>query len=466
MQAEKDIFKIALEHHFCGVLILDKDLKIIYANQCAADFLKISTEHLLTLDIHRMLQDGLIHKSCSLEASRTKKPYSCTVNTRHCQSARFYSYPSLTADGEIEFIFTYGQSDFFCDQPQKQKRHQAKAPSSSVLTSPEPPDFPDQGLIAESAATKKVFCLAHQVASSDASVILHGESGTGKEVVANYIYRHSRRSQEAFIAVNCAAIPESLMESEFFGYEPGAFTGAHANGKAGLFEQANKGTLFLDEIGEMSLPLQSKFLRVLEDQHFRRLGGNQALQADVRIIAATNKDLRQMVKDKLFRNDLFYRLSIIPIEIPPLRHRREDILALSQLFLSRMNHTYESHKTLSQELITYILRYSWPGNIRELKNFIERLHVISPGDDLRLPSDTPPLDSPIDHAPRSPQITPPSTVFSSGQSLRDAVSDFERSYLSKVLEQCNYNISQAAKLLDMHRTSLYQKLQKYDIQRK
>lgn len=456
MQTSKATFMLALEHYPGSVIITDQNLKIVYANQNSAKLLETTTEHLLTLNIHQMLREGLIDKSCAHKVRQTKKPYYSPIRTKYGYILYAYSSPHLNADGKLEFIVTYCHNEPFFQQP-------GSAFSPPPIAAPTPADLDP---IMESAAAKQVFHLAAQVAASDAAVMLFGESGVGKEVVAKYIYDHSRRKDAPFVAVNCAAIPESLMESEFFGYEAGSFTGALRNGKPGLFELANNGTLFLDEVGEMSLSIQSKLLRVLESRRFRRIGGETDLPANVRVIAATNRNLRQMVKEKTFRSDLYYRLNIIPIEIPPLRQRQEDVLALSQRFLSQMDRAYSTHKSLSQQLTSYILHYHWPGNVRELKNFIERLYVISPGDTLQLTSDMPPPAAPLSPAPQASPANAPSPEYATGQTLKDAVSDFERTYISAVLERCGYNMSQAAKLLDMHRTSLYQKLQKYHIERK
>ena len=210
---------------------------------------------------------------------------------------------------------------------------------------------------------QEIYSVARAVAGTDGSVLLLGESGVGKEVIARYIHKNSPRSSNVFIPVNCAAIPPNLFESEFFGYTKGAFTGALKEGKAGLFEMANGGTLFLDEVGELPLDIQSKLLRVLEDGEVRRLGSNTESHVDVRIISATNRNLRQMVDEHLFRLDLYYRLSIIPISIPPLRERREDILALSEQFLNEFNRKYGTDKPFSGDLKQMLLNYSWPDTI-------------------------------------------------------------------------------------------------------
>src|SRR6266851_8758978 len=244
------------------------------------------------------------------------------------------------------------------------------------------------GIIGRSEPMQQVFKLIGQLAASDATALISGENGTGKELVARAIYHHSTRSQQPFLAVNCAAIPETLLESELFGHERGAFTGATML-RIGKFEQCNHGTLFLDEIGDMTPATQTKILRVLQSGTFERVGGNQPLKADVRIIAATNKALEQAVAAKQFREDLFYRLNVVRIQIPPVRERREDIRLLVNYFLKKFAQAQNQRpKSISPEVIKILEQYHWPGNVRELENVIQRAIVVAKGDAI-LPNDLP-----------------------------------------------------------------------------
>ena len=245
-----------------------------------------------------------------------------------------------------------------------------------------------QGIVAESPSMRKLVDLVLRVSRVDSTILLVGESGVGKDVFARLIYRLSKRNQNPFISVNCGAIPDNLLESEFFGYLKGAFTGADAKGKAGLFELANKGILFLDEVGELPLHLQVKLLKVIQDRRCRRLGDHKDIDLDIRIIAATNKNLNEMVSDGLFRADLFYRLYVVPITIPPLRERREDILPLSLMFLNQFNTKYNVSKTLDHELMSVLENYDWPGNVRELANVVERM-VVTVRTDVLMPGHLP-----------------------------------------------------------------------------
>lgn len=232
-----------------------------------------------------------------------------------------------------------------------------------------------QEIVAESPAMQRLLDLVIRVSLVDSTVLLHGESGVGKDVMARLIHRLSTRNEKPLISVNCGAIPESLLESEFFGYEKGAFTSASRGGKPGLFEQSNSGILFLDEVGELPLNLQVKLLRVIQERRCRRLGGVRNIDLDVRILAATNRDLREQVAKGLFREDLFYRLYVVPIEIAPLRERREDILPMALTFLNHFNHKYGVTRTLGHELMSILESHDWPGNVRELQNVIERMVV-------------------------------------------------------------------------------------------
>jgi len=256
----------------------------------------------------------------------------------------------------------------------------------------------DLGIVGRSEQMQNVFKLIGQLSASDATALITGESGTGKELVARAIYHHSQRAHQPFLAINCAAIPENLLESELFGHEKGAFTGASAQ-RIGKFEQCNHGTIFLDEIGDMTLPTQTKILRVLQSGTFERVGGNQAIQVDVRVIAATNKPLEQAVADRSFREDLFYRLNVVRLEVPPLRERSEDIRLLVNYFLKKFaQQQKQSPKSISPDVLAALEQYQWPGNVRELENVIQRALVVAKGEAILL------ADLPVDIATSQPAM--------------------------------------------------------------
>jgi transcriptional regulator with PAS, ATPase and Fis domain len=309
---------------------------------------------------------------------------------------------------------------------------------------------------------QRVVEFARRVAGTQVStVLLEGESGTGKDVLARFLHHHSNRRAEPFLAINCAAIPETLLESELFGYEKGAFTDARQQ-KRGILEMASGGTVFLDEVGEMPLSLQAKLLRVLEEQLFRRLGGLKDIKVDLRIVTATNKDLRRAIQEGRFRLDLYYRLNVIRLTIPPLRDRKEDILPLAQHFLGVFNQRFnrEVHCTLSPDAEHALLQHDWPGNVRELRNALERAVVLEDGsviqpEILALGSDdlsAGPLASLVPHSA-------PSEISLEDLPLEEA----ERTLLLHALEKAGWNQTRAARLLNITRDTLRYKMKKYNL---
>ncbi|MFR4757718.1 MAG: sigma-54 interaction domain-containing protein [Evtepia gabavorous] len=258
--------------------------------------------------------------------------------------------------------------------------------------------------MAEDPATLNLLRIVGRAAQLDTVVLIQGETGTGKERIASYIHQNSPRARKNFIRVNCGAIPESLAESELFGYERGAFTGANREGKPGLFEVAHEGTIFLDEVGELSLATQTKLLRVLQEKEITRVGGSKPIPIDVRVIAATNRDLQKCVTEGAFREDLYYRLSVFPVWVPPLRERKLDIPKLAASVIEELNQTYEHKKSLTVGAEATLLQYPWPGNVRELRNVMERAFIMSDGEEIQA-EDLAILDNGSLHTPKT--ISPP-----------------------------------------------------------
>jgi len=310
--------------------------------------------------------------------------------------------------------------------------------------------YSHDAVIAESGAMQEVLRLARRAAESSATVLIRGESGTGKEVVARVIHFESARKTGPFIKLNCAAIPEGLLESELFGHEKGAFTGA-IKSRPGKFEAAHTGTIFLDEIGELPFSLQAKILRVLQEREFERVGGNKTLQVDVRVIAATNRDLEAAVREKLFREDLYWRLNVVPILVPPLRDRPQDIAPLVQAALARGSKRLNA---VSKEATALLTAYAWPGNVRELENVIERASVLSEGTELL------PGDLPAAVREGTPKGAVPSRFPDTGLSLEQV----ERDMLAQALAKAGGNQTQAAKLLGLTRRRLGYRLQKFGLE--
>lgn len=338
-------------------------------------------------------------------------------------------------------------------------------------------------IIGQSKPIREVFELIEKAAPADSTVMIFGESGTGKELVARALHANSLRADKSFIAVNCAAIPHELLESELFGYEKGAFTGA-INTRIGRMELASEGTIFLDEIGDMPLTLQVKLLRVLSEREIDRIGGSKAIHVNVRVVAATHRNLEEAVRNGKFREDLYYRLNIIPVFIPPLRERRSDIPLLVSYFLGKFNRaSHGVEKTINNEALALLMNYEWPGNIRELANFIERMVVLSPGVVIT-PRDLPeivlgetprekwtPLEEPeLDESPaqalqKSLRKTYSMSLPDEGMNLKKAVEDFERGMILEALGKTDWVKNKAAGLLGLNRTTLVEKLKKMQITR-
>ena len=326
----------------------------------------------------------------------------------------------------------------------------------------------ESGIVGSSKVMQEVFKTVAKVAKSSITVLITGESGTGKEVIARAIHNYSDRKEKPFVAVNCAALPANLLEAELFGYEKGAFTGA-VSSKKGLFEQANGGTIFLDEIGELPLPLQAKLLRVLQEKEVRPIGSERSKKVDVRVIAATNRNLEEEVKKETFREDLYFRLNIVKIELPPLRERKEDIVPLAHHFIKRFSEEFKlPPKELSADAVEFLLSYHFPGNVRELENMILRAMVLSPSnlitaEDLKRQAyqEAPTLESLIREFVLK--------VFSVEQKEENnlyeiVVKAAERAVISEVLKRCNFNQVKAAKVLGIHRNTLRRKIKELEIE--
>ncbi len=315
-------------------------------------------------------------------------------------------------------------------------------------------------MIGCSEVMKKVFKMIKKVSASESTVLITGESGTGKELVAQAIHAHSPRSHQPLIPVNCGAIPEDLLESELFGHEKGAFTGA-IRSRLGRFELAQSGTIFLDEIGDMSPALQVKLLRVIQEKQFERIGGVKTISADVRIITATNQNLEQAVQEKRFREDLFYRINVIPIHLPPLRERGSDIMMLAEYFLNYFNNIKNKDvQRISKDAASHLLRYSWPGNVRELQNLMEMLVVMKEEGNID-PEDLP---AKIRNVPPDDHLSAAIPVFSEeGIDFNEQVNRLERELLLKALKMSGGVKNRAAKLLNLNRTTLVEKLKRLNI---
>ncbi|MGA8765801.1 MAG: sigma-54 dependent transcriptional regulator [Candidatus Acidiferrales bacterium] len=317
-------------------------------------------------------------------------------------------------------------------------------------------------MLGSSAAMRRVFEMADRVAPTDATVLILGESGTGKDLLAQEIHARSPRAEKPLVAVNCAALPENLIESELFGYERGAFTGA-AQQRKGKFEMASGGTLFLDEIGDMNPVTQAKVLRALESRKIERLGGSHSIEVDVRVISATNRDLAAEIAAGRFREDLYYRLRVVTLELPPLRAHKDDLALLAESFLAQLGARHNRRASLSREAMERVRRYDWPGNVRELRNALERALVLSKGDEIAatdLPEEVRDNASAV-----GVQRDGEENSFLSETDFREAKRKFEITYLKRKLEEHRWNVSQVAAEIGLHRQSLQEKLRELGIRR-
>ena len=316
------------------------------------------------------------------------------------------------------------------------------------------------GMLGQTPVMMRLVELLQTVAVTSSTVLISGETGTGKELAARAIHDASQRRHQRFVAINCSAIPETLLEAELFGHVRGAFTGAIAN-RQGRVEQANRGTLFLDEVGTMSVALQSKLLRVLQSREFERLGDSQTIRVDVRVIAATNSDLKQMVDDGEFREDLYYRLNVIPVLVPPLRERRADVPLLAQHFLdalAKASSPPRGRVTLAQDALQALMAFAWPGNVRQLENVMERALALSPGRSQISAADLPEEF----RLARTPQKADDLVIPDNGLELDQLVSNYEHTLIRRALERTRGNKRQAADLLHIKRTTLIEKLKRLE----
>ncbi len=328
-----------------------------------------------------------------------------------------------------------------------------------VVLSPDETDRYD--IIGSSNSMKEIFDTIKKVAPTTTTILITGETGTGKELIANAIHRGGPRRNSPFIKINCAAISENLIESELFGYERGAFTGAVSR-KPGRFELAHKGTLFLDEIGDIPRELQVKLLRVIQDQEFERVGGLRTIKVDVRLVTATNRNLLQDVKEGRFRDDLFYRLNVVPVHLPPIRERKEDINSLTDYFVDKFNKKLNRNINIDPGVRELFLNYGWPGNIRELENLVERL-VLMATEDTVVPEDIPPELKSRGEVVSISRLKGREKSFK--EIIKSKTEEIERQMIVKVLEECDWNVTKAAAQLGLSRKGLQLKMIKYNLRK-
>ena len=379
LQEANDRLDAIIENSFDGIYITDGNANTIKANKSYEMITGLKKEEVIGKNMLDLVKNNVISVSGSLLAMQKKKPITLQQEFKTGKKALITSSPVIDDNGNIIMVVTNVRDlTEIYNLKEEIGRKQIIDTNKEHKLSPinNNPTIVDD-IICVDKKSIEALNIADKVAGLDATVMLLGETGVGKELFANHIYKNSNRKDKPFIKINCGAISPNLVESELFGYEKGSFTGANKNGKAGLFEVADKGTIFLDEIGELPLNMQVKLLRVLQEQEIERIGGTKPIKIDVRIIAATNADMEDMVENKLFRKDLYYRLMVFPIYIPSLRERKDDIIPLTKLFINNFNDKYGFNKKFSESALSKLKNYDWPGNIRELRNIVERGLIIS-----------------------------------------------------------------------------------------
>lgn len=451
-QEIKEELNKVIQSSFDGIMETDAKGNILIVNDAYVRITGISKEELIGKNVQDLVRDGYYDRSVSLMVMEKGKAVTIEQKLKTGKKLLVTGNPVFNERGELIRIITNArdlteleQLRQDVEQAQELSRHYQEELKKIRISQ-------ESNFVAESRQSKDIIDLIMRVSQVDTTVLIQGESGVGKEIVAQELHKQSPRCNQPFIKINCAAIPESLLESELFGYDAGAFTGANKHGKMGIFELANKGSLFLDEVGEIPLHLQVKLLRVLQDGEFTRVGGSKPIRVDVRVIAATNRDLAQMVSDGTFREDLYYRLNVIPIYVPPLRERKEEIAPLVRHFLSMFNEKYGFNKTITASALGILMEYNWPGNIRELRNVIERAVVTSANSVIE---DISFLN--VEQQDKNTNIPNYAPI-----NLKQEVEEYEKQIIRKYIDKYG-SLRKAARYLGSSQTTIWRKATQYGI---
>ena len=452
-----------------GITISDRFGKILYQNDIDIEFVGIDFKGRYAQDV---IAEGLMSDSISLKVIESKEKVTILQTFINGKCFLVTGKPIFDVNGDLQYVvaITRDMTQLKRLEKEVQKLEVQNENFKTKLQELHKKEERKSNLIAVSPAMVQVVKRVMRVAEVDSTVLIGGESGVGKEEITKLIHAYSRRSTKQILTINCSAIPETLLESELFGYEAGSFTGAVKGGKAGLFEIASGGTVFLDEIGEMPLLLQAKLLRVLQESEVQRIGSGKPIPIDVRIIAATNRNLIDMVRNGSFREDLYYRLNIIPIEIPPLRHRRNDIFPMITHFLNLIEEKYGIHRTIESSAMKVLEAYDWPGNVRQLKNMVERICLLTTQPEITLNTVQQELDSnptiarATDHSASKPYEQEYEKTMVMKGTLKEQVAAFEKQMIKQALSE-HASIRQAAKSLGCDQSTLVRKVQKYQLTR-
>jgi PAS domain S-box-containing protein len=446
-----------IENSYDGIYITDIDGNTLKTNSAIERITGIPKEYYLNKNVNDLIKKGILDVSVTDKVLKEKKTVSLVQKNFSGQETLLTGNPVFNENGDIESVVTNIRdlSDLNNLQRALRKANELnKSYRKEIERLQGSPVVLDEHTIVKNEQMKIIYNMASRIVNVDATVLILGETGVGKDVLAKFIYNHSERSREGkFIKINCGAIPPDLLESELFGYAGGAFTGANKQGKPGMFELADNGVLFLDEIGEMPLNLQVKLLRVIQEREIQRIGGTSSKKINVRLLAATNRDLKEMVKCGGFREDLYYRLNVVPISIPPLRERVDEICPLANLYLENINTKYGTLKQVNDELMSFFRHYHWPGNVRELSNLLERIVLLNNVDLLG-----------IEHLPREyrNEVSNEIVKVEKFATLKDVTESAEENLLKKAAEKykTTYEI---AKVLETSQPTIVRKLKKYDI---
>jgi len=453
-------FQSLMDHSYYGIYIIDGQGIVIRVNDVAAGLIGLKKEDMVGMDIRELSDKGIVDQALTPAILKSKKPL-----TRPLYVIKSNKYilssgmPIFDDNGDILFVVVI-EHDMTIVKELREQLEQTRQVADTIkseLSDRNLLELKNSEIVADSPAMNQVLTILLKLAKMDASnILITGESGTGKGFLSKFVHQNGSRKDKPFISINCAALPEMLLEAELFGYEKGAFTGAADSGKAGLFELANRGTIFLDEIGDLPFSVQAKLLKCLDDGEIRRLGGTKAIQVDCIIIAATNHNLKNLVNQKKFRQDLYFRLNIFPVHLPPLRERREDILKISTFYLNKYNKQYHQKKRFSEKCIEQLQAYDFPGNVRELKNLIKNAVVIKEKNLLEkiLPEDRNRLSLSRKTVPE--KLKPPA------KGLNESILAFERKKLEQALGKVE-STRELADYLNISQSTVVRKLKRHGL---
>ncbi len=455
---KKEMFMAALDASSDGILISDRGGNVIYVNPAYEDTTGLKGKEIIGKNLKVLLEQKLFNIAASLSVLENQEPVSLIHKYVTGKNALTTASPIYDENKELIGVVcnTRNISELMNLRKELEETKVLSQKYSAELQKFRQEQIKCEGLVYKSEAMAKTLNFAAKAAKFDSTVLITGESGTGKEVLAKFIHQNSSRKDGPFIKVNCSAIPNELFESELFGYTPGSFTGASSQGKTGMFELANGGTILLDEVGELDLTLQPKLLRVLQEMEVHPVGAEKPVKIDVRVLAATNVNLSDEVKNDNFREDLFFRLNVVPIKIPPLRERKEDVSEIASYFMENLNKKYKRNVTVTPEVANILTNYSWPGNVRELENLVEYLFIVNPDDEIKIEQ----LPSWVltEHIMEEYNCEKDDCI----PRLEYLLNMYEKNIISVALKK-HTSIRQTAETLDVHPSTLSRKIKKHNI---